>query len=74
MTSHDAFSPLEKGSKTSVFGTAVHAVLRGDAAAGEDISARIAHRLEAAHVPVFGATVVPPSLEDVFLEVAGRPS
>lgn len=58
--------------KTSVFGTAVHAVLRGGAGMGEDVSARIARRLEEAHVPVIGATVVPPSLEDVFLEVAGR--
>ena len=58
--------------KTSVFGTAVHAVLRGGSGRGEDVSAWIARRLEEAHVPVLGAAVVPPSLEDVFLEVAGR--
>jgi ABC-2 type transport system ATP-binding protein len=55
--------------KTSVFGTAVHAVLR----AGSTISAdALRSRLSDAGVPLAGIGPVQPSLEDVFLEVAER--
>jgi ABC-2 type transport system ATP-binding protein len=54
---------------TSVFGTAVHAVLKADPAASADVLKR---RLTAAGVSVTGIGPVQPSLEDVFLEVAER--
>jgi ABC-2 type transport system ATP-binding protein len=53
--------------KTSVFGTAVHAVLKADRAASADA---LKGRLTAAGVGVTGIGPVQPSLEDVFLEVA----
>jgi ABC-2 type transport system ATP-binding protein len=52
--------------KTSVFGTAVHAVLRGGVG---DATPLVRQRLEAAGIAVTSTTVVQPSLEDVFLEV-----
>jgi ABC-2 type transport system ATP-binding protein len=55
--------------KTSIFGTAVHAVMkrgRGDAAPV------LTQRLAAAGVPVASLARVQPSLEDVFLDVAER--
>ena len=52
--------------KTSLFGTAVHAVLAESA----DGPAAIAGWLRAAGVEVFGCTAVEPSLEDVFIDVA----
>jgi ABC-2 type transport system ATP-binding protein len=52
--------------KTSVFGTAVHAVLSADAAAAAAI---IKSRLEASGIAVASIEAVQPSLEDVFLEV-----
>jgi ABC-2 type transport system ATP-binding protein len=52
--------------KTSVFGTAVHAVLRGDP---RQVSPVLKQRLEAAGVAVASIDPVQPSLEDVFLEV-----
>jgi ABC-2 type transport system ATP-binding protein len=52
--------------KTSVFGTAVHAVLKRGA--GGD-TRPIADRLEQAGIHVEGIAPVQPSLEDVFLEV-----
>jgi ABC-2 type transport system ATP-binding protein len=52
--------------KTSVFGTAVHAVLRTDPA---HAAAILRERLEAAGVAVASIDPVQPSLEDVFLEV-----
>jgi ABC-2 type transport system ATP-binding protein len=53
--------------KTSVFGTAVHAVVRP----GEQLgAAALRGRLDAAGVQVTGIGPVLPSLEDVFLEVA----
>ena len=55
--------------KTSVFGTAVHAVLQRHA--GESQTA-IRAQLERRGVTVQTIGAVPPSLEDVFLEVAGR--
>jgi len=54
--------------KTSLFGTAVHAVLRGRAH-GPDA---VAGWLRAAGVAVDGCAAVDPSLEDVFLDVADR--
>jgi ABC-2 type transport system ATP-binding protein len=57
--------------KTSLFGTAVHAVLR-DRSVDAD---RLATRAKAAGLDVISIEEVPPSLEDVFLDVvekAGR--
>ena len=55
--------------KTSVFGTAVHAVLT----AGRPVDSRaLAERLERGGVAVSGIGPVQPSLEDVFLDVAER--
>jgi ABC-2 type transport system ATP-binding protein len=61
----DAFPDVEK---TSLFGTAVHAVLR-DATVAPDA---IAARLQSAGVRVDGIAAVTPSLEDVFLDVIDR--
>lgn len=52
--------------KTSLFGTAVHAVLGQSGRAPEDV----ANWLRAAGVEVSGCTLVEPSLEDVFIDVA----
>ena len=57
--------------KTSVFGTSVHAVLQGDA---REVTPLLRRRLESAGVVVTSMAVVPPSLEDVFLEVIERES
>jgi ABC-2 type transport system ATP-binding protein len=60
----DAMPEVEK---TSIFGTAVHAVLRSPAVSAAVIAARLAAAgLEASCTPV------QPSLEDVFLDVAER--
>jgi ABC-2 type transport system ATP-binding protein len=60
--------------KTSVFGTAVHAVTSGEA----DETVRMLHEhLQAAGMPAISIVPVQPSLEDVFLETAektGRPA
>jgi ABC-2 type transport system ATP-binding protein len=54
--------------KTSIFGIAVHAVLRSP-----DVSAAaIAARLEQAGITVTACARVPPSLEDVFLDIAEK--
>ena len=53
--------------KTSLFGTALHAVLRGRATA-DDIS----RRLTAGGLSLESVAVVAPSLEDVFLDVIDR--
>jgi ABC-2 type transport system ATP-binding protein len=53
--------------KTSVFGTAVHAVVREGGDAG-----RLGERLTAAGVPARAIAPVQPSLEDVFLDVVER--
>jgi len=56
--------------KTSVFGTAVHVVLkRSDASAGA-----LTERLTNAGIAVAAIEPVQPSLEDVFLEVAADPA
>jgi ABC-2 type transport system ATP-binding protein len=65
MRTLDAMPDVEK---TSIFGTAVHAVLRPGAA---DVDS-IAQRLRAAGVGVDSCVPVEPSLEDVFLDVAER--
>jgi drug efflux transport system ATP-binding protein len=57
--------------KTSVFGTAVHALLRGDPGQAR---AALRQRLEAAGVAVASIDPVQPSLEDVFLEVVEQAS
>jgi ABC-2 type transport system ATP-binding protein len=54
--------------KTSVFGTAVHVVLRTGAAGAAVVNQRFAD----AGMTGTSVTTVPPSLEDVFLEVASR--
>lgn len=70
----DAMPEVEK---TSVFGTSVHAVLKPQPGRGHgapEVAADLRRRLEASGVAVVGAETVQPSLEDVFLEVAGRAS
>ncbi len=51
--------------KTSMFGTAVHAVLASQVTSPDDVR----RALEAAGLPVTGISAVVPSLEDVFLDV-----
>jgi ABC-2 type transport system ATP-binding protein len=65
MQALDAMADVEK---TSLFGTAVHAVLRSDAAS----PAAIGERLAAAGLAVDDITEVLPSLEDVFLDVVEK--
>jgi ABC-2 type transport system ATP-binding protein len=65
MRALDAMPEVEK---TSIFGTAVHAVLRSSATTGPDVAAR----LTAAGIDVSACSAVEPSLEDVFLDVAER--
>src|SRR6185503_11999719 len=54
--------------KTSIFGTAVHAVLKS----GDADAPAMAARLTATGIPPVSCTFVEPSLEDVFLDVAER--
>ena len=61
----DGFPEVEK---TSLFGTAVHAVLRNAGVTPEAVAAR----LRAAGVRVDHVAAVTPSLEDVFLDVIDR--
>lgn len=61
----DAMAEVEK---TSIFGTAVHAVLRSSTTTPDAIAAR----LETAGIHVTSCGPVEPSLEDVFLDVAER--
>ena len=63
-----ALEAMPEVEKTSIFGTAVHAVLRSR----QTTPAAIAERLAAAGVAVTACSVVEPSLEDVFLDVALR--
>jgi ABC-2 type transport system ATP-binding protein len=65
MNALDAMPEVEK---TSIFGTAVHAVLRTPQAD----PAAIAERLRATGLVVTSCELVEPSLEDVFLDVAER--
>ena len=55
--------------KTSVFGTAVHAVMKSGR---RDLASAVKGRLEAAGVSVTSLEPVQPSLEDVFLDVVER--
>jgi len=61
----DAMADVEK---TSIFGTAVHAVLRSEATSPTAITERLSQQ----GIDVTSCTVVSPSLEDVFLDVAER--
>jgi ABC-2 type transport system ATP-binding protein len=63
-----ALDEMPEVEKTSIFGTAVHAVLRSNDVTPEAMSAR----LTAAGIPPVSCTFVEPSLEDVFLDVAER--
>jgi ABC-2 type transport system ATP-binding protein len=63
-----ALDDMAEVEKTSIFGTAVHAVLRSSDVTPEVIAAR----LSAAGIPPVSCTLVEPSLEDVFLDVAER--
>jgi len=66
-----ALDGMPEVEKTSLFGTAVHAVLRTTAVPPDTV----AGRLRAGGFEIRGVAVVPPSLEDVFLDVvekAGR--
>jgi ABC-2 type transport system ATP-binding protein len=63
-----ALDEMPEVEKTSIFGTAVHAVLRSP----ETTPELIAGRLAAAGIPPSSCTLVEPSLEDVFLDVAER--
>jgi len=65
MTALDAMQEVEK---TSLFGTAVHAVLRS----GELVPGELRARLIAQGLDVGPVEVVEPSLEDVFLEVVDK--
>jgi ABC-2 type transport system ATP-binding protein len=63
-----ALDDMPEVEKTSIFGTAVHAVLRASDITPETIAAR----LTAAGIPPLACSFVEPSLEDVFLDVAER--
>ena len=63
-----ALDRLGEVEKTSLFGTAVHAVMRADT----DAEGLITRALEGAGVSVRGLSRVTPSLEDVFLDVVER--
>jgi ABC-2 type transport system ATP-binding protein len=65
MRTLEGFSEVES---TSLFGTAVHAVLRNHASGAEEL----ARRVTAAGLQVTAAEIVEPSLEDVFLDVVER--
>jgi ABC-2 type transport system ATP-binding protein len=65
MTALDRLPMVEK---TSLFGTAVHAVLRQAQARPEDVKAM----LESAGIPIASVAPVVASLEDVFLDVVDR--
>ena len=67
MTTLDAMPAVEK---TSLFGTAVHAVLRGGGVPPD----AIAGRLRGAGIDVDGVEPVTPTLEDVFLDVVDKAS
>jgi ABC-2 type transport system ATP-binding protein len=64
----EALDRLPEVEKTSLFGTAVHAVLRSAATSVE----RLAEAMNTAGVEVRSVSPVAPSLEDVFLDVVER--
>ncbi len=63
-----ALDDMPEVEKTSIFGTAVHAVLKS----GDADPPAMASRLESQGISVTSCGIVPPSLEDVFLDVAER--
>jgi ABC-2 type transport system ATP-binding protein len=63
-----ALDEMENVEKTSLFGTAVHAVLKSEHVTPEEIR----RRLEAKQLKVDELSIVPPSLEDVFLDVVEK--
>jgi ABC-2 type transport system ATP-binding protein len=63
-----ALEALPDVESTSLFGTAVHAVLRSRASSPQEL----ARRVTAAGLHVTAAEIVEPSLEDVFLDVVER--
>jgi ABC-2 type transport system ATP-binding protein len=63
-----ALDEMPEVEKTSLFGTAVHAVLRSEALTAEAIE----RRLRGAGLPVQSIESVMPSLEDVFLDVVEK--
>jgi hypothetical protein len=65
MKALDAMPDVEK---TSLFGTAVHGVLRSRETGVAEIRARLAGQ----GLEVLAIDTVPPSLEDVFLDVVDR--
>ncbi len=65
MRALDAMNDVEK---TSLFGTAVHAVLRQGSVSSEEVGAR----LRAQGLSIDSVEQVPPSLEDVFLDVVDK--
>ena len=62
---------LAEVEKTSIFGTAVHAVVKSG---GPAMAETLKRRLDAAHVAVGAIVAVQPSLEDVFLDVVATAS
>ena len=65
MTALDQMPFVEK---TSLFGTAVHAVLRSSAVSPDQVRTALTSQ----HIMVTGLEPVIPSLEDVFLDVVDR--
>jgi ABC-2 type transport system ATP-binding protein len=63
-----ALDEMDDVEKTSLFGTAVHAVLRSEQVTREEIQQRLA----AKGLKVDELAIVPPSLEDVFLDVVEK--
>jgi ABC-2 type transport system ATP-binding protein len=63
-----ALDDMSEVEKTSLFGTAVHAVLRTDAVTPEIVATRLRDR----GLAIDDMAVVPPSLEDVFLDVVEK--
>ncbi len=64
----EALDRMEAIEKTSLFGTAVHAVLRSNQVTADDLT----RALSAVGVSVRNVEAVRPSLEDVFLDVVDR--
>jgi ABC-2 type transport system ATP-binding protein len=71
-----ALDEMPEVEESSLFGTSVHAVLRGEgvppAGVGLGPVDRVAARLEQAGLPVSAMTAVEASLEDVFLDVVEK--
>jgi ABC-2 type transport system ATP-binding protein len=65
-----ALEAMPEVEKTSLFGTAVHAVLRGERLSPAELESR----LRALGFTISAVDAVPPSLEDVFLDVVERVS